>query len=145
MTDVLAYGGLFLTALAAASVLPLSSEAAFVALLLTPGLEPWALLAAATAGNVAGSAINWLLGRGAEQLSDRRWFPVSQQALDRARNWYHRYGRWSLLISWVPIIGDPLTVAAGLMREPLWSFLLIASIAKFGRYAVLAGIAMNVV
>lgn len=143
MTDALAYLGLFMTALAAGSILPLSSEAAFVALLLTGGPDPWALLAAATAGNTAGSAINWLLGRGADRLSGRRWFPVSPRSLERARAWYHRYGRWSLFMSWVPVIGDPLTVAAGLMREPLWSFLLIVLIAKFSRYALVAGVALQ--
>lgn len=113
------------------------SEAAFVALLLTSDFAPWALLAIATTGNVSGSAVNWLLGLGAGRFEDRRWFPVSVEALDRARGWYHRYGRWSLLISWVPIVGDPLTIAAGVMREPLWSFLLIVSVAKFARYAML--------
>lgn len=114
-----------------------------MALIVTSDLALWALLVTATAGNVAGSAINWLLGLGAGRLAGRRWFPVTSGGLERARAWYHRYGRWSLLMSWVPIIGDPLTVAAGLMREPLWSFLLIVSIAKFVRYAVLAGVTLN--
>ena len=145
MNDFLLYLGLFATSIAAGSFVPLPSEAAFVALLLTSDLSLWALLATATAGNVAGSALNWLIGLGAAQFQNRRWFPVSAEALERARNWYHRYGRWSLLMSWVPIIGDPLTVAAGLMREPLWSFLLIVSVAKFVRYAVLAGVTLNLV
>ncbi|MCB1446738.1 MAG: DedA family protein [Rhizobiaceae bacterium] len=144
MTEFLLYLGLFATSMAAGSFLPLPSEAAFVALVVASDLAFWGLLLTATVGNVAGSAINWLLGLGASRFEGRKWFPVSGESLAKARGWYHRYGRWSLLMSWVPIIGDPLTVAAGLMREPLWSFLLIVSVAKFVRYAVLAGVVLNV-
>ena len=138
MTDLLALLGLFATCLAAGSVVPIPSEAAFVALLLGSDFAPWTLVVIATAGNVTGSSVNWLIGRGAARLAGRRWFPVSEAGLDRGRAWYHRYGRWSLLMSWVPIVGDPLTITAGVMREPFWSFLLIVSIAKFARYGVLA-------
>lgn len=139
VADLLALLGLFATCLAAGSIVPIPSEAAFVALLLGSDFAPWTLLATSTTGNVTGSTINWLIGRGAARLAGRRWFPVSAKALDRGRSWYHRYGRWSLLMSWIPIIGDPLTITAGVMREPLWSFLLIVSVAKFARYAVLTG------
>ncbi len=145
MTEFFSLLGLFVTSIVAGSFLPLPSEAAFVALLVTSDLALWALLATATVGNVAGSAINWLLGLGAARFEGRRWFPVSSEALEKGRNWYHRYGRWSLLLSWVPIIGDPLTVAAGLMRDPLWSFLIIVTIAKFIRYAVLAGVTLHLI
>ena len=84
-----------------------------------------------------GSVINWLLGRGIERFRDRRWFPANEAALARAQGWYQRYGKWSLLLSWAPVIGDPLTVIAGVMREPLPVFLLLVTIAKVGRYAVL--------
>lgn len=76
-----------------------------MALLISSDLALWALLATATVGNVAGSALNWLIGLGAGRFQNRSWFPVSQDGLDRARAWYHRYGRWSLLMSWVPVIG----------------------------------------
>lgn len=143
MADLLVLLGLFATCLAAGSVVPMPSEPAFVALLLTSDIAPWMVLTAATTGNVAGSAINWLIGLGAGRFEGRRWFPVSAPALERARHWYHRYGRWSLLMSWVPVIGDPLTIAAGVMREPFWSFLLIVSVAKLCRYGALAGLALQ--
>lgn len=136
MSDLAAYAGLFATALIAASILPMQSEAALVALLLS-GYSPWALLIVASIGNVLGSVINWLLGRGIERFRGRRWFPANEAALDRAQGWYQRYGKWSLLLSWAPVIGDPLTVIAGVMREPLPVFLLLVTIAKVGRYAVL--------
>src|SRR5690606_10092446 len=135
MLDISAYLGLFLAALLAATILPLQSEAALVGLLLSDAFAPWALLVATT-GNVLGSVINWLLGRSLERFRDRRWFPVSASGLARAQRGYQRYGRWSLLLSWVPLIGDPLTVIAGTLREPLWSFLLLVTLAKGARYLV---------
>jgi membrane protein YqaA with SNARE-associated domain len=136
MSDIIAYAGLFGGAFAAATILPFSSEAALVVLLLA-GYSPVWLLLVAGAGNVLGSAVNWLLGRFIERYRDRKWFPVSDRALARAQGWYHRYGRWSLLLSWVPVIGDPLTLVAGVMREPFTTFLLLVTIAKVGRYVAL--------
>ncbi|MNR31134.1 Inner membrane protein YqaA [compost metagenome] len=102
-----------------------------------PSAVAWLLLIATT-GNVLGSIVNWLLGRSIEHLRERRWFPMSPQQLDKAQRSYQRYGHWSLLLSWVPIIGDPLTLIAGVMREPFWRFVLIVGLAKGARYAVLA-------
>ncbi|WP_085586081.1 MULTISPECIES: YqaA family protein [unclassified Pseudomonas] len=133
-----AYVGLFLAAFGAATLLPLQSEAALVGLLASDRYWLWGLLAVATVGNVLGSLVNWWLGRGLERYQDRRWFPVSPRHMDRARTHYRRFGRWSLLFSWLPVIGDPLTLVAGAMREPLARFLLIVTFAKGARYGVLA-------
>jgi membrane protein YqaA with SNARE-associated domain len=133
-----AYIGLFLAAFGAATLLPLQSEALLVGLLLSNNYWLWSLLAVATLGNVLGSLVNWWLGRGIERFRERRWFPVSPKHLETARKHYQRYGHWSLLLSWLPIIGDPLTLVAGVMREPLGRFLLIVTLAKGARYAVLA-------
>jgi membrane protein YqaA with SNARE-associated domain len=137
MTSLLTYSGLFAVALGAASILPMQSEPVLVALLLLSEQPIWALVAVASLGNTLGSCINWLLGRGVERFRDRRWFPVPAAKLARAEAWYGRWGRWSLLMSWAPIIGDPLTVMAGVLREPFWTFLLLVAIAKTGRYIVL--------
>jgi membrane protein YqaA with SNARE-associated domain len=141
--DLSVYLGLFLSAFGAASLLPLQSEALLVGLLLGGAQPVLALLAVASVGNVLGSLLNAALGRGIERFRERRWFPVSAQRLERAKDTYRRYGRWSLLLSWVPIIGDPLTLVAGVMREPWWSFLLLVSLAKTGRYLVLAAITLG--
>ena len=133
-----AYIGLFLAAFGAATLLPLQSEALLVGLLLSGKYWLWALLAVATLGNVLGSLVNWWLGRAIEHYRDRRWFPVSPAHLEKARHHYQRYGHWSLLFSWVPIIGDPLTLVAGVMREPLGRFLLIVTLAMGARYGVVA-------
>ena len=115
----------------------------FLAALLVAGAHPASLLLiVATTGNVLGSLINWYLGRYLLHFKDRRWFPASDARLERAQIWYRRYGRWSLLGSWLPIIGDPLTVAAGLMREPLAPFLVLVTIAKGTRYLVLAALTL---
>ncbi|MCK0209106.1 DedA family protein [Starkeya koreensis] len=138
LVDAAAYAGLFVAALAAATILPMQSEAALVALVLAGAQPPWALVMVASVGNVLGSVINWALGRGIERLRHHRWFPASEAALERAQGWYRRYGKWSLLLSWMPLIGDPLTVVAGVLREPLGVFLLLVTVAKVGRYLVLA-------
>ncbi len=85
-----------------------------------------------------GSLITWWIGREALRFQERRWFPVTPRALQRARRWYGKYGRWSLPLSWMPIIGDLLTLAAGVMREPLRIFLQLVAIAKTARYLVVA-------
>lgn len=145
MIDLAVYAGLFLAALMAATILPLQSEAALVALLVAGAQPAWLLVAVASFGNVLGSVINWLIGRGIERFRDRPWFPVKPAALDRAQGWYRRYGKWSLLLSWAPVVGDPLTVVAGLAREPLPVFLLFVTIAKLGRYVVLAALTLSVI
>ncbi|MGE0658892.1 MAG: YqaA family protein [Reyranellaceae bacterium] len=142
MIDLGVYLSLFLSAAAAATVLPLQSEAVVTAALLH-GYPPLAVLAAASVGNVLGAVVNWFLGRGIERFSGRPWFPVGPAALARAQDWYRRYGRWSLLLSWLPIVGDPLTLVAGVMREKLWLFVLLVAIAKVGRYAALAAAVLS--
>ena len=135
---LLACGGLFLTSFLAATLLPAQSELVLAGLLTQNAAPAWLLLTVATLGNTAGSSVNWLLGRAVTRFRDRRWFPVSPAALARAEHWYRRYGRWTLLLSWAPVIGDPLTLAAGLLREPLLPFLLLVTLAKLGRYLVIA-------
>ncbi|MDW5316175.1 YqaA family protein [Rhizobium sp. PL01] len=143
MSDLAAYMGLFLVAFAAATILPFQSEAVFVGLLLTGNYPTALLVAVASAGNVLGSVANWLLGIGIERFKDRAWFPVGTERLAQAQRWYQRYGKWSLLGSWLPIIGDPLTVIAGVLREPFWMFLFLVTIAKVSRYLVLTAVALS--
>lgn len=130
--------GLFLAAFAAATLIPAQSEAVLVALIIAAGQPVWVLLLVATTGNVLGSVVNWALGRFLIRFADRRWFPVSPGRMAQATGWYARWGHWSLLAAWVPVIGDPLTLVAGVLREPLWRFALVVTLAKGGRYLVLA-------
>jgi len=139
MNELAAYSGLFAIAFVAATILPMQSEAALAALLASGSFPAAALIAVASVGNVLGAVVNWFIGRGIERFRDRSWFPVSPAKLDRVTTWYRRYGRWSLLLSWAPVMGDPLTVAAGVLREPMWSFIAIVTVAKVTRYLVVAG------
>ena len=137
------YFSLFSAAFLAATLLPAQSELLLAGLLVMGDQPAWALLAVATAGNVLGSATNWLLGRYLMHFKDKRWFPAKQAMLDKAEAWYRKYGRWSLLLSWAPVIGDPLTVIAGVLREPFASFCWIVLVAKLGRYLVVASVALE--
>jgi membrane protein YqaA with SNARE-associated domain len=141
--EVSSYLGLFIAAFGAATLLPMQSEAVLVGMLFSGRYSVAVLLMVATLGNVLGSVVNWLLGRSVERFRHKRWFPVSEIKLEKAQRFYLRYGRWSLLLSWVPIIGDPLTMIAGVMREPLWSFLLIVTLAKGARYLLLSALTLG--
>ncbi|MFA1028628.1 MULTISPECIES: YqaA family protein [Pseudomonas syringae group] len=140
MFELTSYLGLFATAFGAATLLPLQSEAVLVGMLISEHYPTILLLMIVTAGNVLGSLVNWYLGRSIEHFRHRRWFPVNERHLDGAQSIYQRYGRWALLFSWVPVIGDPITMIAGIMREPLWSFLLVVTLAKGLRYLALTAI-----
>jgi membrane protein YqaA with SNARE-associated domain len=137
------YLTLFATAFIAATLFPMQSEALLAGLLLSEQYPMTVLIAVATVGNVLGSVLNWLLGRGIERFRNRRWFPVKPQQLDRAQRWYQRYGKWSLLLSWAPLIGDPLTIAAGMLREPLWIFVSLVTMAKLARYLVVTALVLH--
>lgn len=139
---MIGYIGLFLSALIAATILPMQSEAVLVGLLTTSNYSVPLLLLVATTGNVLGAVINWVLGRFLLRFKDKRWFPTSEAGLARAQGWYHRYGRWSLLGSWLPIVGDPITVVAGVMREPIVTFVILVTVAKAARYLALAAITL---
>jgi membrane protein YqaA with SNARE-associated domain len=128
---------LFLTALVAATLLPAQSEIVLGALVVA-GMQPvWLLLAVATTGNVLGSCINWAFGRFMMRFASHKRFPFSAAQIERAQEWYACYGWWSLFFAWAPIIGDPLTLAAGTMKEPFWRFVTVVTLGKLGRYVAL--------
>jgi membrane protein YqaA with SNARE-associated domain len=137
------YSGLFGISFLAATILPAQSELGLAGLIISGDYNVWLLIAVASIGNTLGAVVNWGLGRGVERLRGKKWFPATSEQLDRATRWYHKYGRWSLLMSWAPIIGDPLTLAAGVLREPIGSFLVLVAVAKMVRYLFVAAIALN--
>jgi len=101
---------------------------------LAGGHDRHVLVAVATAGNVLGSAVNWMLGRYLIRFRDRRWFPIKGRALERATRFYRRWGVWTLLLAWAPVVGDPLTFVAGVFRTSLWVFLPLVTVGKAARY-----------
>ncbi len=135
--DLSALAGLFLSALLAATLFPAQSEAVFLGLLYLGRIDPLLLLAVASIGNTLGSVVNWGLGRAVTRFRHRRWFPVSEKRLASAERWFARFGPASLLLSWAPFIGDPLTLVAGVLRVPIVTFVLIVGFAKTARYAAI--------
>lgn len=129
-----ALGLLFLSAFGAATLLPLQSEAFLLGLLAQTPYPVWLLIGVASLGNILGSCVNWWLGLKVEQYKNKQWFPVSESKMLQAQGIYQKYGFWSLLLSWVPVIGDPITLIAGLLKENFVRFLVMVSIAKIGRY-----------
>ncbi len=127
---------LFASAFGAATLLPFYSEVVFLAML-ERGLLPGWLWAAATAGNTAGSVVNWFIGMKYSHLEGTRWFPVNERRMLRARQWFGRYGYWTLLLAWLPVGGDALTFIGGIMRVRLGVFLVLVAIGKGARYAAL--------
>ena len=135
------YLGLFATAFLAATLIPISSEVVLGALSTAQGFEIWLLVAVATAGNTLGSIVNWWLGHYCLHWRDRRWFPIKPASLTRATERFNRYGLWSLLLAWLPIVGDPLTFAAGVLGVRFPIFVTLVAIAKAARYAAVAALA----
>lgn len=139
---MLVYGSLFFSGLLAATLFPASSELLLLTLL-QQGYSPLWLWLSATCGNTAGACVNWYLGIHIQRFQHKRWFPVSQAQLHSAQARFQRYGSWSLLFSWLPVIGDPLTLIAGLSRVRFGLFLLLVASGKGARYAVLILLALQ--
>jgi membrane protein YqaA with SNARE-associated domain len=140
MTPFAAHVALFISAFTSATLLPGSSEVVLVGFLVAGIGDPVTLVLVAIAGNLIGSIVTWGMGRYAAEFRDRRWFPVSHDQYVKAEAWYARYGKWTLLFAWVPVIGDPLTVVAGAMRARLALVIVLVGLGKTARYiAVVAG------
>ena len=131
------YAGLFLSAFLAATILPLSSELVLSALLLG-GLSPTTLVIVATTGNVLGALTNYALGYWASKVMVKKWLRMSEDDFVRAEQRFVKYGLFSLCFAWLPVVGDPLTVMAGVLRIRLRWFLLLVTAGKLLRYVVIS-------
>jgi membrane protein YqaA with SNARE-associated domain len=121
----------------AATLLPVASEW-LLAALVANGAEPSLAVGLATLGNTLGALTTWAVGLWGSAWLGERVLRIGAAERRRARRWYHRWGSWSLLLAWLPVVGDPLCLAAGLMREPLWRFTLLVAAGKAARYAAVA-------
>ena len=131
------YLSLFIISFLAATILPFSSELTLAGLIATSSYDNLLLLIVASLGNILGSVVNWILGFYSRNLSKKGWFPFKDQQIEKSTSWFNRFGKWSLLFAWVPIIGDPLTVAAGLLRVKFVEFLTFVAIGKVARYLLI--------
>ena len=128
------YLSLFAISFLAATILPFSSELTLVALIATSNYDNLLLLIAASFGNVLGSVINWGLGFYSRNLTTKKWFPFKENQIEGSSKWFRKFGKWSLLFAWVPIVGDPLTFVAGLLRVRFLDFIILVAIGKVSRY-----------
>ena len=131
------YLSLFLISFLAATILPLSSELMLAGLIATSNYDSLLLLTVASFGNVLGSVFNWALGFYSRNLTTKKWFLFKDKQIERSSKWFNKFGRWSLLFAWVPIIGDPLTLVAGLLRVKFLEFLILVTIGKVSRYVAI--------
>ena len=131
------YLSLFIISFLAATILPFSSELTLAGLMATSNYDNLLLLIVASLGNVLGSVVNWALGFYSRNLSIKKWFPFKEDQIEKSSIWFNKFGRWSLLFAWVPFIGDPLILAAGLLRVKFLEFLILVTIGKVSRYIVI--------
>lgn len=130
----MSYTFLFVSAFLAATILPFYSEVVLFAMI-RAGEPAGLLLAVAAVGNTLGSVVNWVLGRYLLHFQHKKWFYFKPAQIEKMQAWFQRYGVWSLLLAWMPIGGDPLTLVAGIMRVNLWLFIVLVGLGKTLRYA----------
>ena len=130
------YLSLFFISFLAATVLPFSSELTLAGLISTSNYDNLLLLVVASFGNVLGSVFNWSLGFYSRNLSTKKWFPFKETQIERSSKWFSKFGKWSLLFAWLPIVGDPLTFFAGLLRVRFLDFIILVAIGKVSRYLI---------
>ncbi len=136
------YPALFALSFLAATLLPLGSEWLLVALLLNRH-DPLASVVVATAGNYLGACTTWLIGMYGGSWLIRSALRIDEQAENRARQLYARYGAWSLLFSWLPVVGDPLCLIGGVLRVGFGRFSLLVGTGKLARYAAVAWLTLG--
>ncbi len=135
---------MFAAAFVAATIVPFQSEVVFVGFQVAGQVPLVWLVAVASLGNTLGAVVNYVLGRYISRFESKSWFPASPAQMAKAEVWFQRWGVWVLLVSWLPV-GDVMTVVAGVMRTPLWLFLLLVGIAKTTRYVGLGLITAGVI
>ena len=143
MNSLEAYSSLFISSFLSSTILPGHSEITLTTLLLLEKYSQFLLIFFASLGNILGSVINWYLGFYITKFVNKSWFPFKKTKLVKVSSWYLKYGKWSLFLCWVPIIGDPLTIVAGIFRFPLVIFIIIVSISKILRYIFVGYIALK--
>ena len=128
------YLSLFFISFLAATILPFSSELSLAGLITTSNYDNVLLLIVASFGNVLGSVVNWVLGFYSRNLTIKKWFPFKETQIERSSKWFNKFGKWSLLFAWIPILGDPITLVAGLLRVRFLDFIILVAIGKISRY-----------
>lgn len=133
------YCFVFLISFLSATILPLGSEGAllYYASDTTLSVFWFWLWLWASIGNTLGSLTNWLLGLYLLRYEDRKWFPVQAETRQKAEQLFNRYGVFSLLFTWLPVVGDGIALVSGILRTSIWYFLPLVLVGKAVRYALI--------
>ena len=131
---MIAYFFLFLVSFLASTIFPFSSELTLLSLLNTKNYSSFVLIGVASGGNILGSVFNWVLGFYLFKYINNKWFPFKENQINEASKRFQKLGVCSLLFAWVPIIGDPLTFIAGILKINFLLFLVLVAIGKISRY-----------
>ncbi|WP_370574413.1 YqaA family protein [Methanomethylovorans sp.] len=142
--DLAVYGyvGLFLASFLASTVLPFGSEALLL-LLINEGFDPMSVVMVASVGNYCGACTTYYIGLVGRRDLIERYLSIPQQRLDNTEKWFTKYGAYSLLFTWIPIVGDAITAMGGIMKLDFKIFSIFVFLGKFLRYALVAYMALG--
>lgn len=127
----------FFVSFLSATILPLGSEGVLLYYANDATVSVFFLWLWASLGNTLGGLTNWLLGVFLVRYEHKKWFPISAQTRIKAERLFNRYGVWSLLFTWLPVVGDGIALVSGVFRTPIWYFLPLVLIGKAARYALI--------
>tara|TARA_X000000950_G_scaffold8045_1_gene8844 strand:- start:554 stop:994 length:441 start_codon:yes stop_codon:yes gene_type:complete len=144
MSSIEVYFILFASSFSSSTILPGHSELTLTAFITQREYETIYLIIVASIGNVLGSIVNWYLGLYFIKFKNKKWFPLNEKNMNNSSKWFLKYGKWSLLLSWVPFVGDGLTLIAGVLKVPLYEFVLLVTVAKVTRYVFVAMMAVSI-
>ena len=144
MSSIEVYVILFASSFSSSKILPGHSELTLTAFITQREYETIYLIIVTSIGNVLGSIVNWYLGLYFIKFKNKKWFPFNEKNMNNSSKWFLKYGKWSLLLSWVPFVGDGLTLIAGVLKVPLYEFVLLVTVAKVTRYVFVAMMAISI-
>jgi membrane protein YqaA with SNARE-associated domain len=125
---------LLLVSFFAATIFPAQSEILLAVMYSKGDISPILLLAVASIGNITGSCVNWLIGFYIRRFQGYKWFRINQNQMIKSSDLFRKYGLFTLLFAWVPFVGDPLTIVAGIFRVPFFTFIILVGMGKIARY-----------
>lgn len=134
---MLDYLSIFVVSFLSATILPLGSEGLLLYFANDPALSVLSLWGWASLGNTLGGLTNWFLGLYLLKYEGEKWFPIKPKTRHKAERFFNRYGIWSLLFTWLPVVGDGIALVSGVLRTPIWYFLPLVLLGKAARYALI--------
>jgi len=131
------YISIFFLSFLAATIIPFSSEIGLLSYIAPGQFNNELLLIFASSGNILGSCVNYILGIYIIKFKTKSWFPFKDNQIIKATNWFNKFGIYSLFFAFLPIVGDPLTLIAGMLRVSFIKFIILVSLGKILRYILI--------